>query len=172
HPMALAQCTNFLVNYPHLKIVEQGDTASCVKNIGHNNLRNVAAIANRLASDRYGVPVLFSNIENNKQNFTRFIILSKGDARPDKPNKASVCFRLRHEVGCLVDILNVFKKNQISLSKIQSVPVMGHPNEYSFHTDVEWLEYQHFKNAIQTIKSETNTFSVLGEYVKASINQS
>lgn len=172
HPMALAQCTNFLAQYPRIKIVEQGDTASCVKNISKNNLRNTAALANRLASERYGVPVLFSNIENNKQNFTRFIILSKGDARPERPNKASVCFRLRHEVGCLVEVLNVFKQHQISLSKIQSVPVMGYPNEYSFHTDVEWVEYQHFKNAIQTIKGETNTFSVLGEYVKADIHQS
>lgn len=172
HPMALAQCTSFLAKYPRVKIVEQGDTASCVKNIGKNNLKNTAAIANKLASERYGVPVLFSNIENNKQNFTRFIILSKGDACPEKPNKASVCFRLRHEVGCLVEVLNVFKQNNISLSKIQSVPVMGFPNEYSFHTDVEWGEYQHFKNAIQTIKNETNTFSVLGEYVKADIHQS
>lgn len=172
HPMALAQCTNFLAQYPRVKIVEQGDTASCVKNISKNNLRNTAALANRLASERYGVPILYSNIENNKQNFTRLIILSKGDACPEKPNKASVCFRLRHEVGCLVEVLNVFKQNQISLSKIQSVPVMGHPNEYSFHTDVEWIEYQHFKNAIQTIKDETNTFSVLGEYVKADIHQS
>ncbi len=172
HPMALAQCTNFLAQYPHIKIVEQGDTASCVKNISTKDLKNTAAIANRLASERYEVPILFSNIENNKQNFTRFIILSKGDAKPEKPNKASVCFRLRHEVGCLVEVLNVFKQNRISLSKIQSVPVMGHPNEYSFHTDVEWIEYQHFKEAIQTIKNETNTFSVLGEYVKASISQS
>lgn len=172
HPMALAQCTNFLSKYPHIKIVEQGDTASCVKNIYNKNLRNTAALANKAASEKYHVPVLFSGIENNKQNFTRFIILSKGDARPDQPNKASVCFRLKHEVGCLVEILNVFKQNKISLSKIQSVPVMGHPNEYSFHTDVEWLEYQNFQNAVKEIKNAANTFSVLGEYVKANISQS
>jgi prephenate dehydratase len=172
HPMALAQCTNFLAKYPHIKIVEQGDTASCVKNIYNKNLRNTAALANRVASEKYNVPILFSGIENNKQNFTRFIILSKGDARPDQPNKASVCFRLKHEVGCLVEILNVFKQNKISLSKIQSVPVLGHPNEYSFHTDVEWLEYQNFQNAVKEIKNAANTFSVLGEYVKATISQS
>jgi prephenate dehydratase len=172
HPMALAQCTGFLSKYPHIKIVEQGDTASCVKNIYNKNLRNTAALANRAASEKYNVPILFSGIENNKQNFTRFIILSKGDACPDQPNKASVCFRLKHEVGCLVEILNVFKQNKISLSKIQSVPVLGHPNEYSFHTDVEWLEYQNFQNAVKEIKNAANTFSVLGEYVKANISQS
>jgi prephenate dehydratase len=172
HPMALAQCTAFLAQYPHIKVVEQGDTASCVKNIATKNLRNTAAIANKYASEIYQVPVLHASIENNKQNFTRFMILSKGDACPDQPNKASVCFRLRHEVGCLVEILNVFKQNQISLSKIQSVPVMRHPNEYSFHTDVEWTKYENYQNAITAIKGEANTFSVLGEYIKASISQS
>lgn len=172
HPMALAQCTNFLVKYPHIKIMEQGDTASCVKNIRDKNLRNTAAIANKMASEKYGVPVLFSNIENNKQNFTRFIILSRGDSKPDLPNKASVCFRLKHEIGCLADILNVFKQYKISLSKIQSVPVMGYPNEYSFHTDVEWMDYASFKDAVQLVKNETTTFSILGEYIKASITES
>ncbi|MCX6295361.1 MAG: prephenate dehydratase [Bacteroidetes bacterium] len=170
HPMALAQCSEFLINYPHIKIIEQGDTASCVKDIQKKGNKNTAAIANVLASELYDVPVLFSNIENNKQNFTRFIILSKGDSKPTNPNKASVCFRLKHEVGALADILVVIKRNGLSLSKIQSVPVSGEPNEYSFHTDVEWEKYESFQKAMKRIKTSTNTFSVLGEYVKATIN--
>ena len=170
HPMALAQCSNFLVKYPHIKIIEQGDTASCVKNIRDRKLRNTAAIANQLASTIYNVPVLFSNIENNKQNFTRFIILSKGDSKPENPNKASVCFRLKHEVGSLADVLSVLKRNGVSLSKIQSVPVFGEPQEYSFHTDLEWLDYENFQKALKKIKSSTCSLSVLGEYLKASIN--
>lgn len=169
HPMALAQCSSFLANYPHIKIIEQGDTASCVKNIRDKDLRNSGAIANQLASVMYNVPVLFSNIENNKQNFTRFIILSKGDSKPDNPNKASVCFRLKHEVGSLADILGVLKRNGVSLSKIQSVPVLGEPQEYSFHTDLEWLDYQNFQKAMKKIKNSTSSLSVLGEYIKASI---
>lgn len=170
HPMALAQCSNFLIKYPHIKIIEQGDTASCVKNIRDSNLRNTAAVANELASVQYDVPILFSNIENNKQNYTRFIILSKGDSKPGYPNKASVCFRLKHEVGSLADILNVIKKNGITLSKIQSVPVSGEPNTYSFHTDVEWQQYDSFQKAMKSIQKKTIGFSVLGEYVKANIN--
>jgi prephenate dehydratase len=171
HPMALAQCTEFLMKHPHIKIMEQGDTASCVKNISDNELKNTAAIANTLAAERYGVPVLFSNIENNNQNYTRFIILSKGDARPDYPNKASVCFRLKHETGNLSDVLSIFKQHKINLSKIQSVPIIGQPETYSFHTDVEWNEYENFQQAIKKIKDVTHTFSVLGEYVKQTIHQ-
>jgi prephenate dehydratase len=171
HPMALAQCSNFLVKYPHIKIIEKGDTASCVKNISDNQLRNTAAIANEFASTLYNVPILFSGIENNKQNFTRFIILSKGDSKPENPNKASVCFRLKHEVGSLVNVLNVIKENDISLSKIQSVPIMGEPNEYSFHVDLEWKAHDHFLNAMKVIEKNTSSLSVLGEYVKAAINQ-
>lgn len=170
HPMALAQCSEFLIRYPHIKIIEYGDTASCVKDIRDRKLKNTGAIANELASVVYNIPVLHSNIENNRQNFTRFIILSKGDSKPEHPNKASVCFRLKHEIGSLSDVLNVISKNGITLSKIQSVPVFGEPNEYSFHTDVEWEHYDKFQKAMKAVQNKTRTFSVLGEYVKASIN--
>lgn len=169
HPMALAQCTEFLLKYPQITIVEEGDTASCVKKIKELNLRNSAAIANELSSMVYGVPILFSNIENNKQNFTRFIILSKGDSKPEHPNKASVCFRLKHEVGSLSDVLNVLKRNGVSLSKIQSVPIVGEPQEYSFHADLEWMQHSDFQKALKKIKVSTSSLSVLGEYLKASI---
>jgi prephenate dehydratase len=170
HPMALAQCSEFLVKYPHIKPIEFGDTASCVKDIRDRQLKNTAAIANELASSIYSIPVLCPNIENSKHNFTRFIILSKGDSRPENPNKASVCFRLKHEVGSLSDVLNVISKNGITLSKIQSVPVFGEPTEYSFHTDVEWEQYDKFQKAMKAVQNKTKTFSVLGEYVKATIN--
>ena len=169
HPMALAQCSNFLIKYPHIKIIEEGDTASCVKNIRNKNLKNTAAVANQLASVVYNVPVLFSNIENNQQNFTRFIVLSKGDSKPENPNKASICFRLKHEVGSLADVLSVLKKNGISLSKIKSVPVFGEPKEYSFHADLEWQDYGNFQKGIKKIMNSTSTLSVLGEYIKATL---
>ena len=171
HPIALAQCSRFLVKYPHIKIVEQGDTASCVKNIHDKKLKNVAAVANSLSSTLYNVPILEANIQNNEQNYTRFIILSKGDARPENPNKASVSFQLKHEMGTLADVLSVFKKNKVSLSKIQSVPVLGEPNEYSFHTDLEWEEYDYFQKALKKIKNSTTNLSVLGEYIKANMNE-
>ena len=171
HPMALAQCTVFLNKYPHIKIVEQGDTASCVKNISDNKLKNTAAVANEFASKLYNVPILFKGIENNSHNYTRFLILTKADEIPENPNKASICFRVKHKVGSLADVLNVLVQNSINLSKIQSVPVYGEPSEYFFYLDLEWKKSNHadFKQAMAQINKATNHFSVLGEYVKASL---
>ena len=174
HPMALAQCTVFLNKYPHIKIVEQGDTASCVKNISEKQLRNTAAVANEYASELYNVPALYKGIENNKHNYTRFFILSKIDSKPEHPDKASICFRLKHKVGSLSDVLNTIKKEKLNLSKIQSVPVYGEPGKYFFHLDVEWKksDYPHFTKAMAKIKKATDQFAVLGEYVKASLPKS
>lgn len=169
HPMALAQCSNFLQKYPRIKIIEERDTASCVKNIRDKNLRNTAAIANEFASEMYNVPKLFSNIESIKRNFTRFMILSKGDSGPANPDKASICFRLKHEVGSLAGVLNVFQQNGVNLSKIQSVPVYEESSQYSFHADLEWEKYENLQQSLSQIESSTIRLSVLGEYMKASI---
>jgi len=171
HPMALAQCTVFLNKYPHIKIVEQGDTASCVKNIHEKKSKNIAAVANEFASKLYNVPILFKGIENNKFNYTRFLILTKEDEIVKNPNKASICFRVKHKVGSLADVLNILVANNINLSKIQSVPVHGEPNQYFFYLDLEWEKkhYTDFKKAIGLINKATNHFFVLGEYQKASL---
>lgn len=169
HPMALAQCSSFLQKYPHIKIIEEGDTASCVKNIHDKKLLDTAAIANEYASKLYNVPSLFSNIENIKRNFTRFMILSKGDSKPDKPNKASICFRLKHEIGSLADVLMLFKKHEVNLTKIQSVPVYEQKAQYSFHADLEWNKYDNYTNALREIEHSTISISVLGEYTKAEV---
>lgn len=171
HPMALAQCTVFLNQYPHIKIVEQGDTASCVKNIADNKLKNTAAVANEFASKLYNVPILFKGIENNKHNYTRFLILTKAEETVKHPNKASICFRVKHKVGSLAEVLNLLVKHKINLSKIQSVPVYGEPSQYFFYLDLEWENdnYNAFSKAMDLIDKATNHFSVLGEYVKASL---
>lgn len=171
HPMALAQCTLFLNQYPHIKVVEQGDTASCVKNIHDKNLRNTAAVSNEYASKLYNVPILFKGIENNKHNYTRFFILTKSNETPVNTDKASIVFRLKHKVGSLSDVLNIIKHEGLNLSKIQSVPVFGEPGQYFFHLDVEWKKnhHAHFKKAMAKINKATNHFVVMGEYVKASL---
>jgi prephenate dehydratase len=169
HPMALAQCSHFLHQYPHIKAVEQGDTASCVKNIRDNKLTNVGAIANIFASDLYEVPVLVANIENNKYNFTRFMILSQEAVHTTESNKASICFRLKDKVGKLSDMLTIITEHNVNLSKIQSVPVYGHVNEYFFYLDVEWSkgDYENYQKAMKAVSVLTNAFSILGEYRKA-----
>jgi prephenate dehydratase len=170
HPMALAQCSVFLSKHPNIRVIEHTDTASAVREIREKNLKTTAAIGNELSSLIYNVPVLKSSIHNVRKNYTRFLLLSKGIGKPAQPDKASVCFRLKHETGNLCDVLTVFKKNRVSLSKIQSVPVPGKPNEYSFHTDLEWSDYELYRKAIKTLRKNTSSLSVLGEYMKSSLN--
>ncbi|MEW6470585.1 MAG: prephenate dehydratase domain-containing protein, partial [Bacteroidota bacterium] len=169
HPMALAQCSDFLARHPWIRVTEERDTASSVKKILEKNLRNTAAVANDSASVLYRVPILIRDIGNSEANYTRFIILSKGDSCPERPNKASVKFRIRHETGSLADVLNVLKRNQVNISKIQSIPIAGEPYEYSFHTDLEWGDYEQFRKAIKKLRRTTRDLSILGEYIKASI---
>ncbi len=169
HPMALNQSSVFLHKYPHIKLVERGDTASCVKNIRDKNLLNTGAIANEFASELYNVPILVPNIQNKKYNFTRFMILSNESVHTSDSNKASICFRLHHDVGSLSDVLNSITKNKINLSKIQSIPVYGEVDEYKFYVDVEWAKehYDSFKAGMEDVKNMTHDFAILGEYIKA-----
>lgn len=165
HPMALLQCSEFLEKYSHLRLLETFDTADSAREIREQNLGRVAAIAAKEAAERYRLNIIASGIENIKQNYTRFLILSRQKNNNDKTaNKASVSFHLQHKVGALVDALNVFKNNSINLTLIQSVPLPGCPQEYAFHADLEWEDLNKFYNAIEQVKISTNNFQTLGLY--------
>ncbi|MCS6822774.1 MAG: prephenate dehydratase [Cytophagaceae bacterium] len=166
HYMALAQCDEFLAQYPHIKIEEFHDTADSAKDIKENNLTDTAAIASRYAAELYGLDILAESIETVKQNFTRFFILTpdKRHKVPD-PDKATLSFRLPHRVGALTEVLQIIVKNNLNLSRIQSLPILGKPDQYTFYIDCEWDNYQDFKNSIG-INSIVEDLQILGEYKK------
>jgi hypothetical protein len=112
---------------------------------------------------------LKSHIETHKKNFTRFLLLARKRNGVRGSNKASLCFEVTNQVGSLADALMIFKKNRINLSKIQSVPVIGKPSEYSIHIDVEWKDREDYENAMKKMLREVHNLSVLGEYKKAKI---
>jgi prephenate dehydratase len=165
HPIAIRQCVDFFDEYPHLKIVESSDTAACAKRIHDEQLTDTVAIANTLAAKLYGLDVLERRIESNKKNFTRFLILThhenvvKGNA-----NKASLCFQVSNQVGSLAKVLNIFAEHRVNMSKIQSMPVLGKPNEYNFYVDVEWSETKQYDTSIKQVLKYTHNFNILGEY--------
>ena len=132
-------------------------------------MKATAAIANELAAKRFGLEILGRRIETHKKNFTRFLVLSRANGTKDETNKASICFEVMNEVGSLADVLTVFKNNQINLSKIQSIPVIGKPSEYSIHVDVEWNERRNYDVALKEVQKQTHNLSVLGEYKKGKI---
>lgn len=166
HPIALRQCAAFLWKYPRLNWVEVADTAWSAKDIAEHKKRNVAAVANELAAERYGLEILARRIETHRQNFTRFLVLSSDKPSQINADKASVCLKLKHQKGSLAKVLNVFARCNINLTKIQSVPILGKPYEYQFHIDIEWNNDVDYQRAIEGVKAEAAEVKLLGMYKK------
>jgi aspartate/methionine/tyrosine aminotransferase/prephenate dehydratase len=170
HHMALKQCEQFLQELENVVTVEMEDTALAAKQISENNLVGHAAIANSLSAELYDLEVLAEGIETNKANFTRFLVLGRTEIKNAKADKASLFLELKHETGSLVDVLNVFKQNELNLTKIQSVPILGKPYEYSFHIDLEWQDKAQFEDTLKAIEQLVQHLSVLGVYEKSTWN--
>jgi len=165
HPIAIRQCIDFFDEYPHLKVVESSDTAACAKRIREENLTDTVAIANTLAAKLYGLDIMERRIESNKKNFTRFLILTHHtNVEKRETNKASLCFQVSNQVGALAKVLQIFAEQDINMSKIQSMPVLGKRNEYNFYVDVEWDNTKQYDTAIRQVLKYTHNFNILGEY--------
>jgi len=167
HPMALAQSSEFFEKNPHLEPLETTDTAESAREIAENRMTGVGAVASELAAKLYGLEILEARIENLKANYTRFFMVAsrEGKFQPEG-QKASLNFRITHQVGSLVEILEIFKKRQINLTLIQSVPIPGHPDEYSFHIDLEWIHQNEFQEAMREVKEKAQEVFLLGIYKK------
>lgn len=169
HPVALMQCRGFLANRPGLKAVESEDTAGSAMFIAGNNCRGWAAICSRDAAEMYGMKVLEDHIEDNKHNFTRFLVVSSpskaGFLRPlDRSDKASLVFSLPHEEGSLSQVLSILSFYKINLTKIQSLPIIGHEWEYMFYVDVTFDNVTRYRQSIDAIMPLTKELKILGEY--------
>jgi prephenate dehydratase len=164
HPMAIKQCADFIAEHPLVSVIESHDTGTCAKLIARNQLANTAAIASEIAAEFYGLKILKRNIETHKENYTRFFVLSKGDLIEKDTDKSTLSFKLDHEPGSLVKALNVFQKNLVNISKIQSVPIEGKPNTYRFYLDVEWLDKLLYAKCLKELNKKALDLQVLGEY--------
>ncbi len=172
HPVALMQCRGFLANHPELKAVEAEDTAGSAKYIAENRCRSWAAICSVEAAEMYGLRILEANIEDNKHNFTRFLVTCnphKADfLRPlEKTNKSSLVFSLPHEEGSLSQVLSILSFYKINLTKIQSLPIIGHEWEYMFYIDVLYDNLTRYRQSIDAIMPLTKELQILGEYNEA-----
>jgi prephenate dehydratase len=170
HPMALLQCADYLSEYPKIKLTEYDDTADSVKLIKDKKLLNAGAIASKKAAELFGLEILQSNIETNKKNYTRFLILkSRMNGHDHAPQKASLRVITKHDPGSLADALVIFKLNGINLTKIQSMPILGHPYKYAFNIDVVWEDYDNYKEALHQLNKKAELITVHGEYVKGNM---
>ena len=168
HPVALAQCHAYLANRPALKVVQTDDTAGAAAAISQQQLHGHAAICHADAAALYGLKVIDRAIEDNKHNYTRFLLLATlpedAPVAEEGADKASLVFALPHEEGSLSQVLSIFSFYRINLTKIQSLPIIGREWEYLFYIDVCYDEAQRFHQSIQAVTPLTRELRVLGEY--------
>jgi len=170
HPMALLQCMDFLKTHPQIKLVEDKHTAETARRIRNNQLKNIAAIGSKVAAKMYDLTIIAPEIQSVNNNMTRFFILSKNENHPEISgekecvNKASLKFELDDTPGSLATVLNVMTNCKLNLTKIQSMPIIETPFQYSFFVDVVFEKYKHYEKAKKVLEIMTNHFKVLGEY--------
>ncbi|HTG16237.1 MAG TPA: prephenate dehydratase [Blastocatellia bacterium] len=174
HPVALAQCEKFFRSHPQVEAVPAYDTAGSVKTVIERGDRRQAAIAGANAAEVYGAEIIARNIEDNPQNFTRFLLLASPDrAGSIKPTgsserKTSIVFRVANQPGSLFRALAVFSLRDIDMTKIESRPIEGRPWEYSFYLDVAGDRQEpKLERALAHLGEMTESIRVLGSYPRA-----
>jgi prephenate dehydratase len=166
HPAAFAQCKNFLRKNPGLSKITIANTALAVKKINDEQLKDGAAIASMQAAIDFDMNVLAQNIEDNKWNTTRFIIVCKKAEKPSgAPVKTSIVFSTKNIPGALFKCLGVFALRDIDLYKIESRPVHGQGFSYLFYLDFSGdIRDEAQKNALNHLQEITTFFRHLGSY--------
>ena len=130
HPQAIGQCSKFLDSLKDVEIVPMYDTAGSAKYIMEQNDIHSASIASRRACKDYGLQTLKSKIENNTQNFTRFLVIAQKQQLPKQGGKTSIVFSTKDIPGALFKSLSVFALRDINLLKIESRPLRKGPWKY------------------------------------------
>lgn len=165
HPMALLQCKVFLKKYPQIRQLAGIDTASVAQDISKKKTLGKAAIAGRIASEIYGLEILAKDIQTVKSNFTRFILLEKKAViKQQQHQKASIKVTIENRSGGLAKMLTCMHEEGLDLSKIQSIPVIEKPWEYSFFIDAVFEEITLFEHCMKRIQSEFGEVKIFGTY--------
>jgi prephenate dehydratase len=165
HPMAIQQCFDFLDKHDW-KLVETEDTALSAKHVHQHKSKHIAAIASKLAAELFDLDILAPNIHTLKNNYTRFLILSREEAAKeiDGADKASVSFHTDHSRGSLAKVLAKIAEDGINLSKLQSFPIPDTDFKYSFHADMEFEDITQFEKVIDDIRPLTEYLKIYGVY--------
>lgn len=164
HPMALLQCKDFFATQPHIKLIEDADTAEVAQRIANKQIRGLGAIASKTAASLYGLEIVALNIHSIAINATRFVVVKTTPNSSEDINKASLKFVLDHKRGSLAAVLNVLSDCKLNLTKIQSMPVVETPWKYSFFVDVTFDEVAFYTKTIQLLEIMTESLKVLGTY--------
>jgi prephenate dehydratase len=169
HPVALAQCRHFLAAHPKMESFASYDTAGSVKQLVQSRDRHAAAVASEAAAHYYGANILFANIEDNPENYTRFFLVRRAlDAKTDPDsNKISLAFSVENRPGSLVAALSELSGIGTNLTKIESRPVHGKPWEYIFYVDCQIRTLDEGVLAVAALKPHCAMVKELGRYREA-----
>jgi chorismate mutase/prephenate dehydratase len=166
-PQAISQCRDWLAKHlPWARAVEMTSTAAAAQLAAGKP--GAAAIASELAAANYGLDVVASHIEDNKNNFTRFAVIG-GEAAPRTGHdKTALMFQIPHRPGSLADVMAIFKRGRLNLTWIESFPLPGAPNEYLFFVELEGHQSEaRVRRALASLERRTDRLEVLGSYRKS-----
>lgn len=166
HWQAIGQCSKFLKKLKHTKVQPFYDTAASALFIANEGNDYLGAIASSRAAEIYNLKILRKNIQNNKDNFTRFIIFgSRTSSTKNQKYKTSLCFELHSVPGSLYKALKIFADRNIDLLKIESRPIPHRPFSYIFYVDISGgIKSQNINSALEEIKISYSDYNYLGSY--------
>ncbi len=165
HDQAISQCKEMIAALGDVKITRCDNTALAAKTVAASDRRDVACIASRECAGIYGLDILREGVNDNKNNFTRFIAISDKLRAYQNANKISIAVSLAHEAGSLNRILNKFSTLGLNLTKLESRPIPDSPFEFKFYFDFEAkITSPEVQNLLADIAGETDSFEFLGAY--------
>jgi prephenate dehydratase len=168
HPVALAQCGRFFARHVEIEKIPYYDTAGSVKMLAEQRLRGAAAIASHIAAEVYHGRILATHLEDHRENYTRFLLLSGTAKVAPRADKVSIVFSTRNVPGALYKCLSVFALRDIDLTKMESRPLRGRPWEYFFYVDFSGnLKEERCRKALDHLGEVTKFLRVLGCYPSA-----
>jgi len=163
HPVALAQCRNFLTTmFPDAELIEYFDTAGAVEMVRDMKSPVMAAIAGETAAKLYNLPIIRRDIHDYAHNVTRFAVLESRDNAPDA-NRASLVITTTHQPGALVEVLQAFAQANINISHLQSQPIIDAPGRYKFFITVDSAGNPLYR-VCEKIEQGDHQITLLGEY--------
>lgn len=167
HPQALAQCSTFLESLPDCRVEMEADTASAAMLIAEAGDLSRGAIASEEAATRYGLHVVKRSVANQKENYTRFVVVARQPQRADPrlPHKTSLLVTIAHQQGALTRGLDALARHGVNLTKLESRPVPERPWQYLFFLDHEGgVHEEHVAKALAELATHAEAVRILGSY--------
>ena len=165
HPVALQQCHGFFSRNPHVEAVTAFDTAGSVRELMAGDVGYDAAIASDLAASLHHAEVLEHGLEDDHQNFTRFLVIARDPIEPPaEGTKTSLAFTVRHRPGALHEVLGVLARHRMDFTRLESRPIPGRPWEYRFYADLRGPSSAEQRVAVDELRTIANEVRLLGQY--------